>query len=133
MTKSQQAHQLKLTYWINQFHDQSASGLTVREWCSQNNVSIHAYNYWKHQVKIKYLEQTLPNPPDIVPISFAPTSKPLTATPLNIDPCFTHESRESRNSQSTLFQISINGIHLAAEASVSNDQLLRIIQVLRHA
>ncbi|WP_442969665.1 IS66 family insertion sequence element accessory protein TnpA [Roseburia sp. TF10-5] len=30
--------------WTTRFSDQKASGLTVKEWCNQNNLSIHTYN-----------------------------------------------------------------------------------------
>ena len=38
----------------------------VRQWCEQNNLSFHTYNYWKHLLKEEVVEQALP---DIVPLS----------------------------------------------------------------
>jgi hypothetical protein len=43
-----------------------AGGLTVRQWCDQNQVSIHTYNYWKHVLKEELVNQMLPN---IVPVT----------------------------------------------------------------
>lgn len=51
--------------WTTRFSVQKASGLTVKEWCDQNNLSIHTYNYWKHALKEELPSQVLP---DIVPI-----------------------------------------------------------------
>ena len=48
------------------FADQKASGLTVRQWCEQNHLSFHTYNYWKHLLKEEVVDQVLP---DIVPLS----------------------------------------------------------------
>lgn len=43
-----------------------SSGLTVKQWCEQNNFTIHTYNYWKHVLKEELAGQMLP---DIVPIT----------------------------------------------------------------
>ena len=51
MNSHQKFHQAHLNEWASRFADQKASGLTVRDWCSQNNLPIHKYNYWKHQLK----------------------------------------------------------------------------------
>ena len=60
-------HQLHLNEWITRFSEQKASGLTVKQWCEQKHLSIHAYNYWKHLVKEDLSRQVLP---DIVPLAF---------------------------------------------------------------
>ena len=66
MNAKQKLHQVHLQEWTVRFADQKASGLTVRQWCEQNNLSFHTYNYWKHLLKEEIVDQTLP---DIVPIS----------------------------------------------------------------
>ena len=58
-------HQARLSEWTVRFQDQASSGLTVKEWCFDNNFSIHTYNYWKHLLKLEQTESLLP---DIVPI-----------------------------------------------------------------
>lgn len=62
----QKLHQIHLQEWTVRFADQKASGLTVRQWCEQNNLSFHTYNYWKHLLKEEVVEQVLP---DIVPLT----------------------------------------------------------------
>lgn len=66
MNARQKLHQIHLQEWTVRFADQKASGLTVRQWCEQNNLSFHTYNYWKHLLKEEVVEQALP---DIVPLS----------------------------------------------------------------
>lgn len=66
MKVRQKLHQLHLQEWTTRFAEQKASGLTVRQWCEQNNFSIHAYNYWKHILKEELTEHMLP---DIVQLS----------------------------------------------------------------
>lgn len=51
MNNKQKLHQLHLNEWAARFADQKSSGLTVRQWCEQNNYTIHTYNYWKHRLK----------------------------------------------------------------------------------
>jgi len=45
MSAKQKLHQAKLAAWKVRFQEQADSGLTVRDWCEQNNLSIHTYNY----------------------------------------------------------------------------------------
>ena len=66
MNAKQKLHQIHLQEWPVRFADQKASGLTVRQWCEQNNLSFHTYNYWKHLLKEEVVEQVLP---DIVPLT----------------------------------------------------------------
>ena len=66
MTAKQKLHQSNLALWMARFNDQAASGLSVRVWCKRNNLSYHAYNYWKHLAKESYVDAIMP---DIVPIS----------------------------------------------------------------
>lgn len=51
MNAKQKLHQVHLQEWAIRFADQKASGLTVRQWCEQNKLSFHTYNYWKHLLK----------------------------------------------------------------------------------
>ena len=66
MKTTEKLHQIHLNKWAARFSDQKSSGLTVKQWCEQNNFSIHTYNYWKHLLKKELKKQVLP---DIVPIS----------------------------------------------------------------
>ena len=61
MNAKQKLHQVHLQEWTVRFADQKASGLTVQQWCEQNNLSFHTYNYWKHFLKEEVVEQVLPD------------------------------------------------------------------------
>lgn len=51
MNATQTLHQATLAKWTAVFQEQKDSGLTIKEWCSQNNVSLHSFYYWKHIAK----------------------------------------------------------------------------------
>ena len=68
MNAKQALRQANLSKWTAIFHDQKASGMTVKAWCSQNDVSIHAFYYWKSIAKETYVKSLIP---DIVPIQVA--------------------------------------------------------------
>ena len=57
MRTNDKIHQLNLTEWAARFVEQKASGLTVKQWCEQNNYTIHTYNYWKHCLKEEVASQ----------------------------------------------------------------------------
>lgn len=80
MNTKEKLHQLRLNEWATRFSEQKSSGLTVRQWCEQNNYSIHTYNYWKHLLKEELASQVLP---DIVPLSIPDSvSIPASTPPL---------------------------------------------------
>ena len=61
MNARQKLHQVHLQEWAIRFADQKASGLNVRQWCEQNHLSFHTYNYWKHLLKEEVVDQALPD------------------------------------------------------------------------
>ena len=42
--------------WALMLREQSASGLSVREWCRQNHLSVKAFYYRRRQVQTMVLE-----------------------------------------------------------------------------
>lgn len=131
MNAKQKLHQIKLQEWLEHFQNQAASGLTVKDWCLQNNISIHSYNYWKHKLKEEYVQSTLP---DIVPL----TASQLPVTGLNqtvntqsLNAC-TYSSYNSRDSLDTIC-IEYRDIRLTIGSSVSEEQILRILKAVRYA
>lgn len=65
MNARQKLHQVHLQEWMVKFADQKASDFTVLQWCKQNNLSFHTYDYWKHLLKEEVVDHALP---DIVPL-----------------------------------------------------------------
>ena len=59
MNNKQKLHQIKLKQWASLFQQQASSGLTVKVWCAENNISVYAYNYWKHKLKQEYVKASL--------------------------------------------------------------------------
>ena len=122
MTAKQKIHQANLSKWAAIFREQAESGLTIKEWCTRNNVSFHQYNYWKHQAKESYVDSILP---DIVPLSLpsAPVSESL---PVSYDSNNSYKSLES-------VTISTGDIRIEIGSSASDDMIAGIIKAVRHA
>ena len=132
MNAHSKIHQAHLDEWSARFADQAASGLTVRDWCAKHNLSIHKYNYWKHQLKESLADQVLP---DIVPVMYSGFASPVSCNSLN-----SHESAESRNSSNFLapntsaHQISVTVCDVRIEIASSEISLLPdIIKAVRSA
>jgi hypothetical protein len=51
MTAREAKRQYRLKEWANMIEDRGQSGLTIRAWCSQNEISIRSYYYWLKQVR----------------------------------------------------------------------------------
>lgn len=57
--------EIRLWEWKTQIEAQQSSGLTVREWCSQNGISPKTYYYRLKRVREHCIEAM----PSIVPVS----------------------------------------------------------------
>ena len=141
MNAKQKLHQAKLSEWAARFSDQKASGLTVRQWCEKNEISIHKYNYWKHRLREEVVDGMLP---DIVPLSF-PASLP------SFEPDMSHHAepeklpadrtnRANRTIRATRetytnanVRLCVDGVSLEFEPSISEDFLRTLIRAVHYA
>ena len=141
MNAKQKLHQAHLTEWAARVSEQKASGLTIRQWCEQNNISIHKYNYWKHQLKEQVVDQMLP---EIVQLSIpSPLSYPSTSISESPVP---HSSMADRTNctnranrancatyTDSNVKLCIDGVTLELEPSVSEAFLRTLIRAVHYA
>ncbi len=138
MNAKQKLHQAKLTEWAARFSDQKASGLTVRQWCDQNQISIHKYNYWKHLLKEEVVGSMLP---DIVPLSVPSSlqsSEPsMSPAPLSEQVHAVRTNRANRTIRETYpdanLRLCVDGVCLEFESSISEDFLRTLIRAVHYA
>lgn len=129
MNAKQKLHMSKLAHWTTLFQEQASSGLTVKSWCKEHNISIYTYNYWKHRLKMECLDSLLPSDHDIVPLT-APIATP-SATEFLSSTDMLCDSRETRDYDS--ISISCGDIQITIGPSVSEERLLALLKVVRHA
>ncbi len=98
MNAKQTLRQATLAKWSTIFQEQQSSGLTIKEWCSQNNVSIHNFYYWKRIAKEEYLKSVMP---EIVPISIPSDPIPVVPAPEASAPTEELELYNFNNSSNT--------------------------------
>lgn len=128
MSAHQKIHQANLTNWASLFKDQAESGLTIKEWCLQNNVSIHKFYYWRRQAKESYVDSILP---DIVPMSLPSTASNSDPLPVSLDPCDFNNSRNLLKSSPV--SLTIGDIRIEIGSSASDAMIAGIIKAVRHA
>ena len=121
MNARQKLHQVHLQEWTVRFADQKASGLTVRQWCEQNNLSFHTYNYWKHLLKEEVVDQALP---DIVPVSVPALSESVHSLEI---------TKPEIRSNSSNVEMQVHGISIEIDASVSEEFLSKLIKAVCYA
>ena len=109
MNARQKLHQIHLQEWTVRFADQKASCLTVRQWCEQNNLSFHTYNYWKHLLKEEVVEQALP---DIVPLSLPVLSDSSSSLETTVPDVRSIRANRSIRSNNSNVQMQINSISI---------------------
>lgn len=130
MVTNQKLRQAKIAKWTSLLNDQAASGLKVTDWCKENNLSIHAYYYWKRIIKEEYIQSILP---EIVPISSG--SQDSYSEPAIIPTMESHDLRDSHNlrNHTSSVTISIGDTHIEIGASASDEMIFGIIKAVRYA
>ena len=130
MNAKQKLHQVHLQEWAIRFADQKASGLTVRQWCEQNKLSFHTYNYWKHLLKEEVVDQSLP---DIVPLSI-PVFSGSDSSSGTTAPAFPSiRAIRSIRSNNSNVKMLINGVSIEIDTAISEEFLGKLIKAVCHA
>ena len=135
MNAKQKLHQANLAKWTTLFKEQASSGLTIKDWCAHNNISIHTYNYWKHTVKEVYVDSLLPDivPIAPVPLASSPLEPPSPRQPGTLDLSGSCESRKSHDSiDPDCVSIVIGDIRIEIGSSASDEMVSGIIKAVRH-
>jgi len=127
MSLNTELHQMHLNEWAIKFADQKASGLTVKQWCKENNLSIHKYNYWKHLIKQELASQFLP---DIVPLTLTQEISSSTSNVLSNNSVINSTTCAIRSNTTSL---SMNGISFELDSSISEEFLCTLIKAVRNA
>ena len=130
MNARQKLHQVHLQEWTVRFADQKSSGLTVRQWCEQNNLSFHTYNYWKHLLKEEVVDQALP---DIVLVSVPALSESVHALEITKPEIRSSRTNRAIHSNSSNIKMQVNGISIEIDAAVSEEFLSKPIKAVCHA
>lgn len=123
MTANQKIHQARLREWAAIFTEQKSSGLTIREWCKENDVSINKFHYWKRALKEELTTQALP---DIAPITL---STPVVQSQEFISASYNY----SPICPTKKISFTINGLSIEVDPFVSEEFLTTLIKAVRHA
>ncbi len=150
MKATQKIRQANLTKWAALFQEQAASGLRVKDWCAQNEVSINAFYYWKRIAKEAYVNSIIP---DIVSLpssdsqELSPSSHEQSSHDLyklcdsteSFNPPTSHDLRNLRDSGKTTstspspVSITVGDIHIEIDSAAPEDLILKIIKAVRYA
>ena len=135
MNAKQAFRQANLTKWTTIFQEQKSSGLTVKEWCAQNDISHHAFYYWKRLAKEAYVQTVMP---EIVPISIDNslpiTSDEVISTTTDRQPDLDN-SRITQKTQveSLPLSLTLGDIRIDIGSGALDDVISNIIKAVRHA
>ena len=133
MNAQAKLHNAKLQEWSQRFNDQKSSGLNVKQWCKENQISYYAFNYWRNQLKEVVIDRVIP---DIVPLplpeAYVHTTTPTTDNATDLSVCTNRANCTNRTTVETV-NLSINGFKLELEASIPDDFLSKLIKAVRYA
>ncbi len=122
MNSNQTLHQAKLAKWTSLFHEQRESGLTVKDWCSQNNVSLYAFFYWKHIAKEAYVQSITPKAS-----SLSSACNDASHELYNL-----RDLRKPASLPANAVTLALPGIRIEFDGSASDEQILQVLKAVRH-
>ena len=137
MSAKQQINKTKLIKWSALVKEQSESGLGVRAWCSQNNISKDTFYYWKRKVRQELIDSTTPDIVQVLPAT--PSANPINTesvnSPVCVTPSVSHNfyNLSDTHDDSKTITISSNDIHIELPISTHTNLITGIIEVLCHA
>lgn len=153
MSAKKQLRKAKLIKWSALIKEQSESGLNVRAWCAQNDISKDSFYYWRRRVKEELIDSITPDIIPVLPITpstDAVDTTPVYDSPTAIAPDVSHNLYKSSNAaeqsvssnlynlpntydNSKTITISSNDIHIVLPISTDTTLITGIIEVLCHA
>ena len=95
----------------------------MKQWCEQNNFTIHTYNYWKHALKEEVASQVLP---DIVPVSLSEIQAQTLSLPAS------NSCLANRPIRATA-KLTINDVSVEVDSDISEEFLCTILKAVRYA
>ncbi len=122
-------HQVKLNEWASLLADQKASGLTVEDWCLQNNVSKDQYFYWKRQLKDELVTKALP---EIVPLALPAAPDPEPQLPTAKDSNGKSCTSCSTFPTASCARVYINGMTVEFDSAASDTLIKSVLKAVRH-
>ncbi|MBQ9234488.1 MAG: hypothetical protein IJ167_10725 [Lachnospiraceae bacterium] len=60
--------ELRLAQWAGIIKEQKQSGLTVKDWCSQNGITKDSYYYWQQKLRKEIYETIKPQESIFAPV-----------------------------------------------------------------
>lgn len=69
-------HEMRLKHWMQIIVQRHKSGLTVKDFCEQQDIPIKQYYYWQHKIRLRFAPAQAPGTekeevPTLVPLSAA--------------------------------------------------------------
>ena len=53
-------HEIRMKHWMQIIAQRQQSGLTVKEFCAQQDIPIKQYYYWQHKLRIRFAPAQAP-------------------------------------------------------------------------
>jgi len=101
--------------WMTMVQQQSSSGLSVAEWCSQNQISTKTFYYRRKQLRAEILQSNTP--------VFAEVNSAEPALP----------GFEQSSDFRMQLTITLNGVTIGVSEGTSRQLLTDVLQVIRNA
>ena len=123
-------HQATLNEWVSRIKEQKSSGLSISEWCRQNNLSKDKYFYWKRRIKDEVVERSLP---EIVPLAIPSAASQLASYPTASSVGFENCTSCTTFTPTSNARILINGVSIEIDSTASESFIRSLIKAVRHA
>jgi len=130
MNTAKVTHQIRLSTWSERIREQMDSGLSIKDWCAQNDIRLDRFYYWKRKLKESCLESALP---DIVPLGLPePVHSYPTSTTSNPDPMPAGDQTFTSCTTAPV-KLRIGDASIEIYQDIPSDLITKVIKAVRYA
>ena len=125
-------HAMKLAYWTGVIREANTSGKTIRQWCSENQLSLRSYYYWHKQVMhstYKTLVEKGFQPPSELPV----TDPEGILAPVPVFAELKPSADRKQEGAAAGIVIEAGSFRIRIEDGFSEECLGKVIRVISHA
>ncbi len=121
------ATEMHMKYWADIIRDRKQSGLKVKDYCAEHNLSRDAYYYWYNKIKNKALIEAN----NRVEFAAVPTNVTESLSTPQDDYSIDDNDKDTDGKTPSII-VKINGMRIDVLEDVSRECLMKVLEVAAH-
>lgn len=125
-------HDFQIKKWKCLISECQNSGLKIKDWCAQNDISKHQYYYWLNKIRTEFYDEAVRQLPssDSKTVSAVPVEP---ASFVEISPATVNEIPKIVNDAAPVAVIQNGGMRIEIMSNASASFIRQLLEAVRYA